>query len=500
MLAPDALLDEIYDGEFGLSPTNFSIKPVHVANGLCRHLTGRTYKSKALTATLRRWVRNQRQGIDEERHSNAEIIRDYPDAFGDHPREDRLSDLRSLARGVLDADSGVYDDPDKSSFTLANERFITADISDYRSGLFLGRLLTTPAPGDAATHLLQALSDDGDAWTTLALPLLSLAEMREVPTESPTATLAARADALFTVKDDLLEESTLRRLREAYDRLGRFEAGSGSKLNGLRRLVLFGCFAIHIHLLNRWGDVNSAAPRPPILLDLFDGARPSVLDASRATVRGAGDAIEGLLRQRIREHIDGELPADAADSAAGELISGIEKWSAEVQQRFDVQRMEGETSVHEALTEAMLDVGLEKAGGHPIIFMTELGRRAGFLTPWANQGRGGRQQKRYGVTAEFLEILVAATVDPDDPLEFPEFCDRLTQDYGIVVGRLQDDDVIRRNNLRPTPFGTPISVSEEDLRHNVAALQRVIEEAGYAKTYADGRTIVTTTPEMLISL
>ena len=33
---------------------------------------------------------------------------------------------------------------------------------------------------------------------------------------------------------------------------------------------------------------------------------------------------------------------------------------------------------------------------------------------WSNQGRGGKLRKRYTATAEFLETLVAATIEPDD--------------------------------------------------------------------------------------
>jgi hypothetical protein len=117
------------------------------------------------------------------------------------------------------------------------------------------------------------------------------------------------------------------------------------------------------------------------------------------------------------------------------------------------------------------------------------------MTPWAVQGRGGKLQKRYGLNLEFLEVLVAATVSPDDPMEFNEFLDRLRDDYGIVVGRPGDDDVIRRNNLNPDQFGTPISIREEELRRNVGELRRAVVEIGYAKSYADGRTLVTTRPE-----
>ena len=70
-------------------------------------------------------------------------------------------------------------------------------------------------------------------------------------------------------------------------------AQSGSKLNSLRRLMLFGCFVLYVHAVARWSEREDVAPRPPILLDLFDGTLVSVADASRATLRAAGDAIEG---------------------------------------------------------------------------------------------------------------------------------------------------------------------------------------------------------------
>lgn len=148
----------------------------------------------------------------------------------------------------------------------------------------------------------------------------------------------------------------------------------------------------------------------------------------------------------------------------------------------------------DALARTLVDAAFSHAREHPIGSLVELGRRAGFLSPWANSGRGGKLQKRYTATAEFLEILVAATVDPDDPLEFPEFLDRLRDDFGILLGRPQDAAIIRRNNLLSEQFGPPTSINEEDLRRNVSALRHLLVEIGYGRSYADGRTIVTTHP------
>ena len=46
-----------------------------------RALSGRTYDTTAVTRLVRRYVRNQRLGVDEERYPNAEIIADYASAF-----------------------------------------------------------------------------------------------------------------------------------------------------------------------------------------------------------------------------------------------------------------------------------------------------------------------------------------------------------------------------------------------------------------------------------
>lgn len=498
MQTPMEMLDRIYDEDFGVIPTNFSIKPVHVANGLARALMQRSYKSTALAESLRRWVRNQKLGLDEERNPNTKILDKFGEAFGlgegREPDLESLNALRSLARDVLGADGAVFDDPDKSSYTMANERFITKDPSDHRTGLFLSRLLTAGEDGDAAARLREMLSSETDPWTTLALPLLGLAAPRdEVPDQS--APEYALNDHLFQTDDGgRLSSPALGRLRESYDRLARFEAQEGSKLNSLRRMMLFGCFVVHAHLLSRWSEAIPGSPRPPILLDLFDGTRPSIRDASRATVRGAGDAVEGLLAERVRGHLAAEVGSQSEIDAALEEMA-----DAALKERYEVHLQEDVEPVA-ALAEAYLELGIERTKGHPIAFLTELGRRAGYLAPWANQGRGGRQMKRYGVTAEFLETLIAATVAPDEPLEFAEFLNELEDTFGIVVGRAQDDSAIRRNNLNDEQFGSPISISEEDLRLNVAALKNAVEATGYAKSYADGRTIVTTAPEDLVTV
>jgi len=490
------LLEAVFDEEFGFRLVNFSIKPVHVANGLARSLAGRTYDTTAVMRLVRRYVRNQKLGVDEERYPNAEVIADYGSAFatskGHEPDALKVTRLRSLAFDVLAADGAVF--PDQQSFTLSNERFVTTDPSDYRMGMFLSRLLTAEpvARSEAADYLRELLQSESDPWTTLALPMLEFGDARESTPSADVAALIARSEHLFETSGGQLVSPTLRSLRDSYDRLARFERHSGSKLNSLRRLMLFGCFVLHVHAVSRWAERDDHAPRPPILLDLFDGTLVSVADASRTTLARAGDAIEGVIRSRFHDHVVAEfgttgkqLEAALADADLGDRVSALYgTYTA------------GGTEPADALARSMAEDAIDRVREAPIGSLIELGRRAGFLAPWSNQGRGGKLRKRYTATAEFLETLVAATVEPDDPAEFPEFLERLRDSFGVVVGRPEDDAVIRHTNLRDEDFWpSVVSINEEDLRRNVEEFRTLLVESGYAKAYADGRTMVTTRPE-----
>lgn len=489
---PKDFLGDVYDHELGFRPTNMSVKPVHVANGLGRDLLGATYDSTALAETLRRWVRNQKLGVDEERHSNESIVEKYASAFvtdGKQPSASKLNSLRVLMKDALGADGAVYDSADMSSFTLSNEKFVTRDPSDNRMGSFLSKLLATSEAGtsEAADLIRELLMDETDAWTTLGLPLLELATKRDNPTESESLKRGASADALFAVDHGHFVSPSLSKLRVAMNRLARYEATNASKLNSLRRLVLFGCFALHVHAIGRWSEKNPECPRPPIFLDMFDGANLSIRDASRASLRSAGDSIEGLVLETLREQIQELGYTDSVLSASDSWKSGL----PEPLLRSYSSYLPAGLAPTNALAQAYFDIGIGRE--HPIGAFVELGRRAGYLTPWSNNGRGGKLTKRYSATAEFLETLVSATVEPGSPLEFPDFLDELRTTFGIVIGTQADEVLIRSNNLNATQFGTSTPINEEDLRANTDLLRESLQEAGLAQTYADGRTVVSAT-------
>ena len=278
------------------------------------------------------------------------------------------------------ADNAVFDQEDKSSYTLANERFVTKDPSDYRSGVFLARLLRAEHRDatTAADLLLELLRLESDAWTTLALPLLQFGEVREEKTETEAVEGTAMADHLFTVTGGRLDSRTLATLRESYDRLARFERIAGSKLNSLRRLVLFGCFVLHVHAISRWRERSPGRPRPPILLDMSDGMVRSVRDASRASLRAAGDVLEFLVLECFKEEVQ------LAGTSVEELLVALhEQAASEVVVRDFETYAAGDRDPVDALARALVDAAFAKVREHPIGSLVELGRRAGFLSPWA---------------------------------------------------------------------------------------------------------------------
>jgi hypothetical protein len=511
--SPDAVLRRIYDEEFGFLPTNSSMKPVHVANALFRRLAGVTTDFRPLGRMIRQYKKKNNKNFLVESNPNATILTDFPGRFADEydnpPSDEVMTAFRSLAKETLGADGAAFD-TGQSSFTLSHRRMITTDVSDNGSGDLLAGLLSAGAnlrDPKARNLLCTLLEDDTDPWTTIGWPMLEAGEEREAALAGAALVRASRTAALLaTDEQGFLLSPTLRELRQRFDQLTDFEEMYGAKLTTLRRMVLFGCFCIHVHMIRRCGDIIDNGPRPPILLDLFDGSHRSLREASAATLQAGFRAIEQLVLYRIGQHVD---------SVCVEGVSAFLD-NLPISDEHDLLRAEYEAQLagvepSAALAEAYWKLGYSKVGprrvggdgsdgedtrraqGLPWHALLALGRRSGYLLPYDDRGRGGKEHKRYGANAEFAEILVAATVEPGDPIDLDEFLDRLRDSFGIVIGRRVDFDVIRRNDLRlGAELQRSVSVNENDLRANLLAFKELMIDIGFAKSYADGRTVITT--------
>lgn len=501
--SPDRVLRRIYDEEFGFLPTNRSMKPVHVANATFRRITGFTTDHIPLARVLRQFTQVQKKGYMQERNPNAVILTDFPDRFvdpyGNEPSDERMTAFRSLIKETLGADGAAFE-ANQASFTLSHHRMITGDLSDNGSGDFLAALITAgelQRPAPAATLIRVLLKQEADPWTMIGWPMLSQGTEREAALSGAALTRWERtASLLSTGPDGFLVSPTLRELRARYDQLAMYESTYGAKLTSLRRLVLFGCFVIHLEMIHRCADVMPDGVKPPILFDLFDGRRKSLREASAATLQGGFRAIEQLVLYRIGAHVR-DVSEISGVEKVGEYVDSLPSSEVNDKLRTEYEAQLVDTDPHDALAEAFWRIGYSGVGpgaakGFPWNALLAIGRRAGYLLPYDDRGRGGREHKRYGVNAEFAEILVAATVTPGSPMDLDEFLDHLRQSFGIVVGRRIDFDLIRCNDLRPGTVRRSVSVNENDLRANLLAFRDLLIDIGLAKSYADGRTVVTT--------
>ena len=84
----------------------------------------------------------------------------------------------------------------------------------------------------------------------IAWPMLDIGDSSTATLSGAALTRSERVSAklLAVAEDQQIDSLTLRKLRQRFDQLASYEK-QGEKLTTLRRLVLFGCFAIHVHMI-----------------------------------------------------------------------------------------------------------------------------------------------------------------------------------------------------------------------------------------------------------
>ena len=113
------------------------------------------------------------------------------------------------------------------------------------------------------------------------------------------------------------------------------------------------------------------------------------------------------------------------------------------------------------------------------------GRRIGLLKP-----RGNRANQRwFQPDPELLECIVLSLIEPGSKnrITLPKFCERLRDQYGIIVGGNRED----RAHLNDWSITVGTSPDNNNpLRQNYEAFQNMLADLGYATKYADGVTLV----------
>ena len=277
------------------------------------------------------------------------------------------------------------------------------------------------------------------------------------------------------------------------DRLARFERSSGSKLNSLRRLMLFGCFVLHVHAVSRWSEREDARPAAA------DPARPVRRDARlRRAMRVAPRCGRAAMRSRASSGI---ASTTTSSREIGTTRKEIDDGARSGRRERGAALPTTTTTAPGARPRSTRSPSADRRRDRPLSASTrsasliELGRRAGFLTPWSNRGVAASCTSATRRPRSSSRRSSRRPSSPTTRSEFPEFLDRLRVDYGVVVGRPEDDAVIRHTNLRDEEFGPPSFDQRGGPAPQRRGVPRTARRVGLRQGYADGRTMVTTAPE-----
>jgi hypothetical protein len=446
------------------------IKPVHLANGLFRAVCGK-----------------YAEALDQH-------IAIYPKAY---PNSNVNEQIRGVLNNILSADGALFARMHMSSYTLSHVSHITNDNHDRRTGEWLSTILKhdsgegrSPALELLYTLLNQDNRQRSDEISTLTLPLTrSSFELKDFKPQMPDQHPSSlRVDEAGTFCDPLLYS-----IRKGFDRIAKHDRGKGNfgeKLDTLRRLVTWGCFSIYLHLANS-GSLDRQN-RAPMMLCMVESPSPTLRQASTQSYLWVGRSIDKFFRKAIRDRLN----RIAEESAHG-------SWETDADIRQQIRTMTWKTSGGRmqqaearlvnytpqcllfydsylrnqspgaAFVNAAADMIDQILSSSPTVVAHSLGTRIGLLSP------GPSSRKRYTVVPDLLEVLVRATIPPQEQWTIDELAHYWADHYGLLFGALGDE------NARLAEWGIN-AIDGSSLYENTDALATTLELSGYARRYADG--------------
>lgn len=490
------LFNNVYDESVGWRPVSGNVKPVHVANGLLRALTGTAFDTSRLNRFLVPWKQKRGNVLDDARTFAALVEADRAgkyEAFRDRPRE--FERARRYAFGLLAADNGVFPSADNSAMTLTCAQVITRAPNDRGLGIFGRALLVRDGrPGPLAEAVTSAIdvSRTLDPLTALIWPLLE-ERGREIKSE----------DKLGPVVKGRRHTAIISQLSDAAATLASHERAQGNRLSTLQRTTHFVCVATLVHAQALAAD-GKLEKRIPGLLALSGHAGGEIAVASERSVDRIFDHFERWLGEQLAERIehgraivgDELIEATSDGRKARGILSRIGSAKKSEEQPSDAvldarradfeqaQREVGRDEPARVIATALLRSYLrEFESGGPRPFLQSLGRKVGLLYPHF-QGRA--REKRIRPSAAILDLLVRCCVEQGTVVPLDAFLERLWLRFGLIVGGRRTADWDDYEVL--THHGIDIDMST--LATNLDVLVDQLVQMGLARRYADNVTFV----------
>lgn len=431
----------------GFSPNSGSVKPVHLANGLFRTLTGTTVP----TDMLNRFV----GGTD--------------DVLAPGLSTEQALRLRPLVQQVVAADGAVFGG-EMASYTAGNVRFLTKDTIAQDSGALVAVWLKAVVP-ELADYLLTLLYDDTDPISRLCAPLLSQERFRLTPIPSHTA----------WIRQFQQPSEHWRGMVSATRTLATHLLAAPPTLLTLRRTVAFASLLVLRFLALLEQTYLSNTPACPWLLTVdATNTRTSYPAAMQASVRIQQSIVrfyQWAFARALADQVPSRAEMLALDPPLYREHDTETDRTAETnlaRERWDLARQTAATSdePYSAFGAALYDMLVLYATASPVAYFRRLGLAAGWLYP-PNQS-----QPRLQPQMDMLELLVQSCLTPGERVPLEIFQDRLATHWGIVIGGRAADE--------RTLTAHAVYVDRDALRANRLAVTRVLESLGCATALADG--------------
>lgn len=480
------VLNRVYDQEVGWRPASGSIKPVHVANGLVRAVTGAHYD----TDRLHRFVVWWKAGKRPDNARSFEVLQSEDPVYGSLANTANEFDrARRFVGGLLNADSGLFPSSRSSDPTITCAQMASRSGNDRGLGKF-GAALLRGAP--EAELLAEAISRAAlverpeDPITASVWPLLDRSGGRESSATQSMAALKRKHNSSYVLA-----------MQRAAADLASHEIAQGNRLRTLERSVQFMCVAPLVHAQFLGG--GSADARVPMLLAADGLSGDEVVAASERSLFLVYEDFEEWLAERLAERIRDDKPLDGSGSVVEcsadgrevrRILRGIGTATSGHQEPNDmilearmaafqeVRQRLGKEDEARLMAHTLVSAYLrEYESGGPRDFLRSLNCRAGMIFPYF-QGRGAR---RVRPSVSMLDMIVRACVANEDAIPLTEFLGRLWDRFGIIVGGNRthdhdDVDLLHRHG---------IAVDPSALDANTEALVSQLDAMGLARRYAD---------------
>lgn len=486
------VLDTVYDDEVGWRPASGSIKPVHVANGLVRAITGEYYDISSIVEFL---VPFGAKKVPDKARSYEQLVQDSPRQTY-KAYENRVAEFekaRRYSRGLLDADKAVFPNAEFSALTLTCREMVSRSANDRHLGEF-GASLLRSGDGDLARVLADAVRVDrpDDPLTTVMWPLL--------PRDAKTAPKRDSVDKALRRKH---HQACLRRFQDAARILAGHEEQQGNRLRTLEHVVHFVCIATYAHAnaLAADGDLEK---RMPLLVAISGEKRSALAATSERSIGRMQTQFEDWLIKKQAERLQNGKPIGGGETIDELPTDG--RSARRVLRTVELAGKSGGTPEGEVLDERAADFEEAKRrygkhdpaklmayalvrsymreyeSGGPRSFLQNLACKTGLLYP---HFEGNARHKRVRPSVAILDLLVRTCVPTRTLIPLEDFLERLWRTFGLVVGGRRGDDgdaeLLKRNELELDP---------SLLVENTSAFVELLTGMGLARRFADNVTFV----------